>query len=79
MIKAPDRSLHRLACQSAHLEAVNESAALVLSYMVRHGAGHKLPGMPHEAGVLNLPNPATLFGAPLNPRLSRSIGDLQPI
>jgi hypothetical protein len=61
------------------LEAVNESAAMVLSYMTRHGAGHKLPGMPHDAGVLNLPNPATVFGVPLSPRLSRSISDLTPV
>jgi hypothetical protein len=60
------------------LEPVNESAKLVLSYMTRHG-GHKLPSMPHEAGVLNLPNPATTFGSPLSPRLSRSIGELQPV
>ena len=61
------------------LEAQNEGAKLVLSYMERHGAGHRLAGLPHDAGVLNLPNPATTFGSPLSPRLSRSIGELQPV
>jgi hypothetical protein len=61
------------------LEALNESAERVLSYQTRFGAGRTLPGMPHEAGVLNLPNPATTFGAPQNYVHRGTIGDLQPV
>jgi len=50
------------------LEAENESARLVLSFMERYGAGQKLPGMPHQSGRLNFPNPA-LRGSPISPSL----------
>jgi hypothetical protein len=46
------------------LEPMNRSAKLVLSYMARVAPGRTLPAMPHECGVLNLPSPALLFGAP---------------
>jgi hypothetical protein len=61
------------------LEAVNESAERVLSYQTRYGAGRTLPGMPHQAGVLCLPNPATTFGTPLNYHVTKSIGNLHPV
>jgi hypothetical protein len=50
------------------LEAENESARLVLSFMERYGTGQKLPGMPHQSGRLNFPNPA-LRGSPISPTL----------
>ena len=44
---------------------MNESAELVIGYMVSC-AGRPLPGtMPHANGVLNLPSPG-LDGVPLN-------------
>lgn len=60
------------------LEAMNESAELVLSYQQRYGTTRILPGMPHEAGKLNLPNPA-LSGTPQNYTHRGTIGDLQPV
>jgi hypothetical protein len=61
------------------LVAINASAERVLSYQSRYGAGRTLPGMPHQAGVLNLPNPATTFGAPQNYMIRGSIGDLRSV
>jgi len=50
------------------LEPVNYSAERVLRFMTRFGAGQKLPGMPHQSGRLNFPNPA-LRGSPISPTL----------
>jgi hypothetical protein len=50
--------------RSATLEPMNESAERVLDYVARIGPGRTLPGMPHDGFVLNLPNPALLWGAP---------------
>jgi len=55
------------------LEAVNESAQLVLDYMGRHGAGVKLAGPVLRSGKLNMPNPA-LRGSPVSP-MPRWAGD----
>jgi hypothetical protein len=57
---------------------VNESAARVLSYMTRYGAGRTLPGMPHTGGVLNLAKPA-MFGTPQNYLHRGTIGELSPV
>ena len=48
-----------------NLEAVNESASLVLDYQVRFGTNRKLSGSPYSAGKLNFPNPA-LQGSPVS-------------
>jgi hypothetical protein len=61
------------------LVAINASAERVLSYQSRYGAGRTLPGMPHTAGKLNLPNPATTFGNPQNYMVRGSIGDVRPV
>jgi hypothetical protein len=61
------------------VEAMNESAKRVLSYQTRYGAGRTLPGQPHQAGVLNLPNPATTFGTPQNYVHRGTIGELNPV
>jgi hypothetical protein len=57
------------------LEAMNESAELVLRYMTRVAPGRTLPGSPHECGVLVLPNPALLFGTPQNYTHRGTFGD----
>jgi hypothetical protein len=51
-----------------NLEAVNPSAALVLTFMEKYGAGQKLAGQPYQSGRLNFPNPA-LRGSPISPTL----------
>jgi hypothetical protein len=61
------------------LQPINESAERVLSYMNRYGAGRTLPKMPHQAGVLCLPNPATTFGTPQSYMIRGSVGDLRPV
>jgi hypothetical protein len=62
----------------SNLEALNQSAKLVLAYQSRYGAG-RLPGQPHTAeGVLNLPSPA-LFGTPQNYVHRGTIGELSPV
>jgi hypothetical protein len=49
-----------------NLEAVNESAELVLAYQSRYGTNRKLSGQPHQSGRLNFPNPA-LANSPIAP------------
>lgn len=48
-----------------NLEAVNESAALVLAYQSKYGTNRKLSGSPHSGGQLRFPNPA-LAGSPIS-------------
>ena len=63
----------------SNLEALNQSAKLVLVYQSRYGAGGTLPGQPHTAeGVLNLPSPAGV-GTPQNYVHRGTIGELNPV
>jgi hypothetical protein len=48
------------------VEAVNESAELVLAYQSRYGTNRKLSGQPHQSGRLFFHNPA-LEGSPVSP------------
>ena len=63
----------------SNLEALNQSAKLVLVYQSRYGAGGTLPGQPHTAeGVLNLPSPVGV-GTPQNYVHRGTIGELSPV